>query len=499
MPNHYAQLFGGRRTLWVNYLFLVAIFALNFVGHPSLKHLLAAYLAFAALTAAFGGFQVTGHVLLGLSFVEGQARVLWNYHPAFRLAFDIVVAIALVHTFVVARGINFKELLALPLRLLALLHLTWYLVEFANPANVGTLAPLAATKIYVFPLLVFLMFRANTAVFTSDWVEGIARGAVALTVAEGALAIFQMQQGEAHMLRISGHYLAAMKTDVFIGKDFRPFGTTFLPGVVSVYLFLAAGFLLLRRRFDVKALVWVFVVVVFVSLTMLGSQVRSAMVKYALVLASAGVALMWASPVRTSRKLIYLVGVAVVLGVLAPLALSRLEKIELAGLEAGVGRWQDIQSVEDFQSKRVTPALALKVVWERLQRFPIGIGPGLTGAASSVSRDVMDRDPVYDKETFWGYDNLFLSLVIEFGYGAVFYLGLIFAVLWEVARAAHRARKEGDAFRTRVAVVACCQMAVVLLGNWGAIGLPYNPESFFFWFWAAIALNIQVSASEKTA
>jgi hypothetical protein len=151
--------------------------------------------------------------------------------------------------------------------------------------------------------------------------------------------------------------------------------------------------------------------------------------------------------------------------------------------------------VQDFQSKRVTPSLALKVVAERLMSFPIGIGPGLTGAASSV----MDRDPIYDREVFWGYDNLFLSLVIEFGVGAIFYVGLVLSAFVSTARAAWRARLRGDAFAARVGGVALAQMGVILLGNWGAIGLPYNPESYFYWFWAALALNLAERPAEEAA
>jgi hypothetical protein len=316
--------------LGINYVLLSGTFALNFLGHPILKFWLLGYVAFAAITALSCDFRTSAHVLLGLSFVEGQARVLWNYHPAFRLAFDLVVALALLRTVVARREGKLRGLLPGGMAVFAVLHFAWYVVEIFNPANVGFLAPIAATKIYIFPLLVFLMFRANSRGFDGAWVEGLATTAVMLSVAEGALALYQMRTGEALLLGISPHYSAAMKTDVFVGKDFRPFGTTFLPGVVSVYLFLTAGFLMLRRRFTTWQVILRVVVVGFVAITMLGSQVRSAMVKYSLVLVASLIAVWTTSPVPLSRKLAGAGAFVAALAIAGILALPYLANSSLA-------------------------------------------------------------------------------------------------------------------------------------------------------------------------
>ncbi len=483
----------ARPLLFLNYSLVAVIFALNFLGIPALKWVYPVAALAALVTVASFELAITLPLLLTWCFLEGQARVVWSYHPVFRLLFDILVGAAILRTLLARRRVDVQNLLPRPLLILLLLHVLWYGVEVLNPNAVSYFAPVAATKIYIFPFLMFWMFRMNPEAFGVENLARLTRAALVLVALEALLSLYQLSAGDGLVRSISPSYLAAMKTDVFVGVDFRPFGTMFAPGVVGVYLFLSAGLLFLRDRFSKRAVVLISLLLVLLGVTILGSQVRSALVKYLLLLAAAAGILFFTSPPPRLRRPFLALLTLFAAGALA-LAVGRPPSGDAAvSIERGLERWKMIDSFEAFKARRAGPGMALVIARGRLAEFPLGLGPGVTGAASSVSREALDRDPLYDRETFWGYDNLFLSLVVEFGYGAVFYALLVLGVPLVLLRRAVRLLRAGDRYRCRVTAIAFTQLSIILLGNWGAIGLPYNPESFFFWLWAAVGLNVSTT------
>jgi len=293
------------------------------------------------------------------------------------------------------------------------------------------------------------------------------------------------------MLAISSHYSVAMKDTVFTAKDFRPFGTTHLPGLAAIYLYLTTGFLFLGRKLNVKYILLLIILITASFFTIFVCQVRSALLKYVLELVFIGFGLLITSETTMFQRLSLMIKVLMGLILIAFVFAFYSKDRYLSQIEAAQYRWEKIDTFQDFKSRRAGPRMALKIARMRLSEFPIGIGPGLTGAASSVSRSQIDSDPIYDQDTFWGYDNLFLSLIVEFGYGAFFYIAFVFSVPILILARFIQSMRNKHLFEARVRWIALTQITVILFGNWGAIGLPYNPESFFFWFWAALALNIK--------
>ncbi len=481
----------GRPVLFLNYAFVATIFLLNFLGLSLIKWIypvagFVAILAFLSLE-----LKHTLPLLVAWSFIEGQSRIVWHYHPAFRLLFDIMIGACILRTLLNQRRVDIQRLLPLPLLGLLLLHFLWYAVEFFNPNSVSVLGPIAATKIYIFPFAMFWMFRMNPEAFDRDGLDRLSLAGMTLLTLEAILALYQIQTGDSLVLGISPYYLNAMKTDVFVGANFRPFGTMFAPGVVGVYLFLATGLLFIRQKFKLKYIFLLLpLIIIIIGGTILGSQVRSALVKFSLLALAGTAAIILTSAVSSARKLFIAVSTTIMfIGVLST-AIYLANQSSIVGLDKGLERWQTIDSFEAFKAGRAGPTMALVIAEQRLKEFPIGLGPGVTGAASSVSRESLDRDPIYNRETFWGYDNLFLSLIVEFGYGAIFYSLLILGIPFLLLRKIVRQFRSHNRFAARVSFVAFMQISIILLGNWGAIGLPYNPESFFFWLWAAAGLNV---------
>ncbi len=483
----------NRPVLILNYAFVALIFVLNFLGLPVIKWIYPLAALAAILTLALFNLKHTLPLLLVWCFIEGQSRIVWSYHPAFRLLFDVLVGVAILRTLFVRRRVDAHKLLPLPLMGLLLLHLLWYAVEFFNPNSVSMLSPIAATKIYVFPFLMFWMFRMNPEAFDREGMRQLSIVALTLMTLEALLALYQLQMGDSLLLGISPYYLNAMKTDVFTDANFRPFGTMFAPGVVGVYLFLATGFFFVREKFTPRALLLLLFVLVLVGVTILGSQVRSALVKFSLLIVSGAGAVILTSAVTTSKKLFF----TCLTGLIALGTITAAYQIAVRStnfnLEKGLERWETIDNFEALKGRRAGATMALVIAELRLREFPLGLGAGVTGAASSVSREALESDPIYNRETYWGYDNLFLSLIVEFGYGAIFYALLVLGIPLLMLKRTIQLFRRKDRFSARLSFIALTQVLVILLGNWVAIGLPYNPESFFFWLWAAAGLNVSMS------
>ena len=370
------------------------------------------------------------------------------------------------------------------------------MVEIFNINSVTMLAPLAATKIYIFPILLFVFFRQNKDVFGAAELLRLSNIFFVFVILESLLSLYQLKQLEQLMLQISPFYSKAMKGEVFIGKFFRPFGTAFLPGAIAAYLYLSTGFLFLRLRFTKSFFVLISAVVGLLFVTLLVCQVRSAMLKYIFILLGIAFAFVSTSQVKflkllqASALLLLIIG-----GVLLYVPNENTDTQDtLINLESGLTRWKGITTISQLKSNRLGPVDAFKVLLDQLEKYPIGVGPGLTGAASSVSTEELKNDPLFKPGVYWAYDNFYLSLFIEFGYGAVFYLAFILGIPLLLYNRYRVLKREKNYVNSRIVFISLVHVCVVLLGNWGAVGIPYNPESFLFWLWAAIGLNVYDNA-----
>ena len=128
-------------------------------------------------------------------------------------------------------------------------------------------------------------------------------------------------------------------------------------------------------------------------------------------------------------------------------------------------------------------------VFDEKVELPFGYGLGMT---QNFLPDFQARRVKYvDKPAvaFWSNDNLMVFLLLELGLGAFIYLFIVFAVnLSLYSRFVNLLRWRQVSGFTILA--ACCVTCFVLtIFNWGAVALPFNPESFFFWFWVAMGFN----------
>lgn len=490
----------NNQTKWLNYLLLLVIFAMNFMGSPSLKYAYLIYSVFIYLSILIFKAQTTLPLIISYAFIEGQGRILWGYHPASRIAFDLLIVIATIRGFISRKDIKIARLLPQHMLILIALHFLWYVVEMFNIDGINTLAAIAGTKIYIFPFFLFIYFRQNEDFFVMDNLKIVANLIIFLLFMECALSLYQLQNMENFMLSISQNYSKAMRVDIFVKEKFRPFGTTFVPGGISVLIFLTAGLVFIRRKLSAWLISGLFILLPLFFVVLIVCQVRSAMLKFFAVIIGILISLFINSQKKVTTSIRIAAITFLVLPVITFYFYPKIEKYveTYINLEAGLQRWEGFESVDDVAAHRVTPSYALDIAIKKLSEFPMGVGPAMTGAAGSLSTDLIAKDPIYHRSTFWGYDNFYLSMIVEFGFGAIFYLAYFFSVPLALIYFYKEMYRAGDYLKARLISISLVNIVVILLGNWGAQGIGFNPESFFFWFWAAIGFNTYYLAQKES-
>ena len=481
----------AKSSYWINYVLVTIIFILNFSASPLVKWAILGYVAFAYAIVLLEKFEHTFLIILSYCFLEGQARVVWEYHPFFRISFDLLVVLAICRGFLRTREFNIQSTLPKPMLFLIMLHFVWYGLQFFNPASVSYFLPLAATKIYLYPFLFFVFLRHNPKAFSEKRLKDVTTLTMFFYLMEVVLSYIQSIYRGSFMLKISAYYSRPMKEFVFTDIFFRPFGTTHAAGGVAVFFFICAGMLFLRNKASRKVQFLTLISIIGATGALLLTQIRSAQVKFIILVFASASAIIYHSdrPFRMMFK--SLVGGFLILGPLIWYLWGHQSTINaIVNFEMGMKRWEKVDSYETFKARRAGPLQAYEIAKGRLQDFPFGLGPGMTAAGLILSGDPNKLNPLYDKNTFWGYDNLFLTLIVEFGYGAIFYISFILSIPILLFSRLRTIPHKKQPFASRVVLIAAIHVTIIIMGNWGAIGITYNPESFFFWLWAAIGLNV---------
>jgi hypothetical protein len=174
-----------------------------------------------------------------------------------------------------------------------------------------------------------------------------------------------------------------------------------------------------------------------------------------------------------------------IMGLLLTPFISKLD-FQSLDLERSYDRLMSLSDVNTLKSSRITFDQFFHIIDKKLDENPMGLGPGRTGAASSVSSNIILNDPLYGKDSGWANDNLFVSLIIDLGWGSIFYILVvfIFPIKLLLYGLLHWRKLPADSFR--IIMISAVSTLFMLAGNWGAISLPYNPESFMYWLWVSL-------------
>lgn len=474
----------------IYFLNIVALFvtiSLNFLGMPVLKYHYLVHVSLTLFAILLFDFIEVLPLILVLYFLEGQGRIIWEYASWARIIFDALVLLATLKIFVTKRRIIDSKRVPFPLVFLVAAHFTWYMVEFSNLNSLSYFAVLAATKVYIFPILFFfgltqIDFHVDKKVF-----QRTLNLLVIIFLLELSLTFYQFQMKEQLIMQISPYYFKIMRYGVFVGKFYRPFSTTQGPGTISIFIFLTIGLLYLKNSSKINTVLWTLLVFGSGYIIIL-CQIRSAFIKFVLIILALhlGELLFFRFKAKSFAALVIVLSFLVI-G--TPFLYENNSRTKDEGINYARDRLLSLENLDQVKSSRLDMTSFIRVVSDKLSDYPLGYGPGLTGPSASMSKNEMVGNKFINDDLTWTYDNLIVSLVIDFGIGAIFYLLIILYIPIYFFRflSSYYIDKRYEPYR--ILLVCFCATLVIIIGNWGAIGLTYNPESFAFWFFAALGFS----------
>lgn len=468
------------------YFLLSIYYLLNLIGSPALKFLFPIVLILACICVLIEKSYILSLCpVMAMIFIIGQGKILWSYHPIFHIAFDYLLLLFIFKVFIRRKSIFQLNSVPLALIIPISLHILWYIFQLFNIYNVGFIGTLAAGRVYILPLVFFLSVLNVPFEEEKHHFSALSKVVLFSFFFVSLIALTQHYQGQ-DFLSFAPYYKVVMG-EAFIDNFFRPFSTTELPGGFGIYFTVFAAFIFISRlSFKLQFLFATFIVPLTVFTSIL-SQVRSAYLKYFFILSLTFIV------VTISRKLTPLSLVKKFIPgslVIFLLITSSTDFFSTFNLENSLMRFSSLFDQKVISQSRSGPEVILEVISKRLWENPFGLGPGRTGAAAGFSKQQILNDPVYGMEASWAFDNLFVSLATDLGLGMVFYLFIIFIILYYLLRSSLVFLKNDNRQSYQTLSVCFITCLILFLGNWGAIGLPYNPESFSFWLLSGIGLRL---------
>lgn len=468
---------------FLNFLTIIVTFLLNFLGLPVLKYHYLIHIALTVIAIILFDFIDILPIIFTLYFFEGQGRILWEYQSWARIIFDSLVFMSVMKIFISKKKVIDLKFIPPPLALLVAAHFLWYLVEFSNLNSLSYFAVLAASKIYIYPLLFFLGIVQIDFNINHKSFQRTLNFFIFIVILELALTFYQFDLKETLLLQITPYYHKALKDSIFAGMYYRPFATTQTPGTISIFLFLTLGLLFLKQTS--KLVYFLRIILVAVSgYAIVLCQIRSAYIKFLLIL----IAIHLGELIYSRFKPKHIISLIFVSSVLffGISFVSNQKTTKDEGKNYVRDRFATLTDYDKIKDSRIDGSNFLRIATQKLVENPLGFGPGLTGSASSMIKEEMVDNHFLNYDMLWTYDNLFIGLIIDFGVGAIFYCLILLYIPAYFFRFLAIFYKNKDHEAYKILLVCFTSTAVILIGNWGANGLTYNPESFAFWFFTAI-------------
>ena len=468
---------------------------LNFLGSPLVKYifLLQALLVFILIFTAKEGDLFW--VFATFSLFEGQGRVVWGYGIIFRLLFDLLAILMIIKAIIVNKKLLDRKVIPNFLLIAILLHFFWFTLEVFNPMGPSIFAAFATSKYYIFPFFLFFFFILHPFDVSQDSTQKNIFRLILLLCLSSALVIFQNLQGIESISNISPYYLNLFeKYKSFSGRNFRPWGTSYGPGGMTVYFYIMLGFyfLLDHSFFKKKGTLGkaIFSLVKWLSLGMLFfasfiSQIRSATLKSLLILIGFIILAFIGSRIKAKKAMSFLL-ILTILGLISPLVTTDFSSNDF-NTQKTMERWSSL-ATRDILGNRATLGTFVDE-FERRVNLPFGYGLGMTQDFLPDFKKRRMEHVEIPRYYFWHLDNLIFSLFLELGLGALIYIFILLGVNISLLSKMLTLLKWEKIEDFKVVSVCFVSVFVMTIFSWAAVSIPFNPESFLFWFWAALGFN----------
>lgn len=478
---------------------------LNIIASPIVKYVFLVQAFLVLIQILIGEEKNLIWVFMSLSLFEGQGRVLWGYSILFRLLFDILLGIMIIKGIVLNRKVVDRSVIPNYLLIGILLHFIWFILELFNPMGPSLFGAFATSKYFIFPFFLFFFFQMYPIDLNEIESQKKIQGIIVIYVLSAILVIIQNNLGLEHLTKISPLYLSLFdKFSQFVGQSFRPWGTSFGPGGMSTFFYTMVGIFFIYRprvfagKNTVKlalasSLKWSGLGFVFFASFI--SQVRSATLKTMMIfLGMLGLKFI-GSRLKAKRAVTGLL-IFLALGLASPF-LSFDYNTEDLNIDKTVSRWSQLAE-EGVSGNRANFDVFMEQVDKRVE-WPLGYGLGMTQGFLPDYNERRKEHVEIPGFYFWHLDNLIFFLLLELGAGAIFYIFVLVSLNISLLSRMITLLRWREITAFSVLAISYASVLTMTVFCWGAVALPFNPESFFFWFWAALGFNVFSGVRDKRA
>jgi len=443
-----------------------------------------------ALTCIWLGRRLlTAIVILAYLAVEGFLKLLSNYNPVVHVGIDLVVlAVALIWVLdaVASRRVKLPDL---PWVKLIGLYALWIVLQLFNPYSPGLVPALASFKAHL--TMIPLYFFGAALVRSREDVVRLFAALAAITLVPYATALIQYALGPASVLDLSPRYWQ----NISFYHEWRPFGTSAVPGGESVLAFLVvplALVLVVTPRVGTWLRGLALLSIALAAGTFVVSGVRQMMLGCVLALTVMGAlaASRGRGRLAIGAMFVLLIGAGAYVSVQAFLEPISMENVRRDPRSPQIWRERDVTERLLTLGQTGTYLEARRGAWNaityRLGRYPFGAGLGRTGAGAGAFRAQLSSTPEgarLQQEVGWS-DNFFADELVEAGIPGLAILTTLLVGL--AVGAAKLARRSRDPLITTASAAIAGLFFTYLVISWGSQPLLANPTLAFFWFLAGV-------------
>ena len=458
-------------------------------------------LAVAVLCVWLGRRLLTAVVIFAYLSVEGLLKLLSNYNRVVHVGIDIIVLSVAASWAVNAIVRRRPHLPPLPWVPLILAYAVWIVLEVFNPYSPGLIPSLAAFKTHL--TMIPLYFIGAALVRDRRGLVLMLAALSAIALVPYVSAVLQYVAGPQSVFDLSPYY----QLNISFYHEWRPFGTSAVPGGASVFAFLLTPLALLLLIAPGQQRTLRFLAGLSIALgaaTFIVSGVRQMILGCLLAILVMAALQLTRGRSRGLFAVIFvgLVGAAAYVGIqtyLTPISTENVKKYAQAPdiwrQRNVVDRLLTMTNAGLYLEARQGAAAA---IWFRVQHYPFGAGLGRTGSGAGAFMSVITADPQsaqIENEVGWS-DNFYADEIVEAGLpGVLIWITILGGMIAGAVRLARRAQ---DPLVASAAAAIAGLFFTYAVISWGSQPLLANPTLAYFWFLAGVLASLRRMESEAT-
>ena len=421
--------------------------------------------------------------------IEGLVKLAGNYHPIVHIGVDVVLW-AIVGVWVAKAILQRRTRLPkVPFFTVLVLHVIWISLLVFSPYTASIFVGVASLKIHL--SMIPLYFIGFLFASSADTPRRFIRALTVVWCFAFALTLVQYMGGPGSLFDFSGPALSRFA----YFHEWRPFGTTAIPGGEAVFALMALPFalyLVLSGRHRLRD-PWIIATIVGSLAVFFVSGVRQLFLgSFIMLLGMMGLQVMRGRG-RAFGVSVALAGLGAVTYVGVAEYVLPAAQVSLEDATGIPDLWRERNPLDRFQTLlqgetyRAARKGGIPLVWDRIKSAPLGVGLGRTGSAASALGSSLkdDRFNAQLQQEFGFQDNFFAAMIVETGIPGTLLLTIMMIGLG--IRAVRLSRQAPTLEDSVFGALVAGYMLSIFVMSWGSQPLLANPTLAFFWFLGGMA------------